>query len=226
MSGRQAAERSRTGLGWLVAGLTLVATLGAACGDPGPPLHEAATARATVVDVSAPAGEGEAEASPTRVQPLRANDITDVATLASLMAGDTAGDPAWIPIVAELRAQSWLAARHPEHADLSTIYSDDWLAADSSFLMDELGRLDAWLDRPLPSLVSVTETRTLGQLVEIEVTITGDQGVVRSRLDDEALATVPGGPARGLYVLGPSGPGGAWRIHAVTELTAAEGASP
>jgi hypothetical protein len=162
---------------------------------------------------------------PTTTLAVRSADVTDVATLATQMSAGTTGDPSWIPVMAELRARSWLATRYPGHYDLTHIYAEEWVTGHPRSLERELLDLGVYLDEPLPSLLSVVRSRTLGELVELDVVVEGGAGHVRQNGDDLPVRSLPGGRARGLFMVGPSGPGGTWRIHAVTELTGAAPAS-
>ena len=119
--------------------------------------------------------------------------------------------------ISELRARSWLATRYPGRYDLDQIYGDD--AAEVARANEEQNlSLGVYLDEPLPQLVSVTRTRDLGELVEVEVVLDAGPATVRGDDDDLPRGVLPGGSHRGLFTLGRDGPEGGWRIHSVTEL--------
>ncbi len=183
-----------------------------------------ATADGTPAGEPAPAsrtgsGTGSPDDAPTPAAPaaLRDGDITDIDQLAAALATTATGDPAWVDVVSELRARSWLATRYPGRYDLDRIYGED--AAEVAWANEEQSlALGVYLDEPLPQLVSVTKTRDLGELVEVEVVLDAGPATVRGDDDDLPRGVLPGGTHRGLFTLGRDGPGDAWRIHSVTEL--------
>ena len=162
----------------------------------------------------------------TEATTVRSGDTLDIPALAARMAATTTGDEAWIPIMAELRVRSWLATRYPGRYAMTDVYEADWAAGHPAALEAELLDLDVYFDEALPTLTSVVETRTLGELVELEVELMATDALIRQNADDAVVSSRPGGPARGLFVLGPSGPGGSWRIHSILELDPAESAEP
>ena len=166
-----------------------------------------------------------APAAPTVTQRprIRDDDITDVAVLAGRMAEGTAGDQEWIEILAELRTRSWLAIRYPGRYELTEIYSEEWAVDHGLELEQELLQLGVYFDEPLPRLLSVTRTRQLGNLVEVEVILEAGQASIRQEIDDVLLSTLPGGTQRGLFTLGQDGSSGRWRIHSVIELQVLDG---
>ncbi len=160
------------------------------------------------------AGDGAAPAAPAS---LRDGDITDVDQLAATLAATATGDQDWVEVFSELRARSWLATRYPGRYDLDEIYGDD--AAEVARANEEQNlSLGVYLDEPLPQLVSVTRTRDLGELVEVEVVLDAGPATVRGDDDDLPRGVLSGGTHRGLFTLGRDGPDGGWRIHSVTEL--------
>ncbi|MDH3681928.1 MAG: hypothetical protein OEV40_18470 [Acidimicrobiia bacterium] len=152
------------------------------------------------------------------VASLRDGDNRDIDELAVVVAADAAGDPEWIEVFARLRASSWLWSRYPGTYDVRDIYSDH--DAGDTARANEVDWLEhgVYLDEPLPELVSVVKTRTLGQLTELEVVIDGGVAVVRRETDDQATGELPGGRARALFIIAPDGPQGRWRIHSVVPL--------
>lgn len=196
----------------LVAMLALVACSGpATAGDP--PAVEPAAASPSV-GVGGGGDGGSAVTAPARP---RDGDVTDVAELAAAVAATATGDPGWVDVLSRLRAQSWLATRYPGRYDLDEIYRDD--AADVARANEDQNlALGVYLDEPLPQLVSVTKTRDLGELVELEVVLDAGPATVRGDSDDLARGVLPGGTHRGLFTLGRDGPDDAWHIHSVTEL--------
>ncbi|MDH5290596.1 MAG: hypothetical protein OEY41_11420, partial [Acidimicrobiia bacterium] len=146
----------------------------------------------------------------------RDDDVTDVSRLAASLAASATGDPDWVEVFSRLRARSWLATRYPGRYDLSEIYRDE--AAEVARANEKQNlTLGVYLDEPLPRLVSVTKTRDLGELVELEVVLDAGPATVRGEADDLPRGVLPGGTHRGLFTLG-RGPDDAWHIHSVTEL--------
>ena len=148
---------------------------------------------------------------------VREADVTDVDQLASSLAAAATGDPAWIAAFSQLRARGWLASRYPGRYDLDEIYADDAAEVAGANEAQNLS-LGVYLDEPLPLLVSVTKTRDLGELVELDVLLDAGPATVRAESDDLPRGVLPGGTHRGLFTIGRDGPGGRWRIHSVTEL--------
>ncbi|MCP4221759.1 MAG: hypothetical protein GY773_00265 [Actinomycetia bacterium] len=201
-------------IGWL-AGASIVAL---ACGDTtsSSPPTRSVVEQAPEVEESEPAGPAvSTEAEPI---PVRQDDLTDVETLAIQASRETTGDAEWIPVMAALRVKSWLATRYPGRYDLGSIYNDEWASGHPEALERESLDLGVYLDEPLPTLISVNETRTLGKLVEIEVVLEGGEALIRQETDDQIVGSFPGGTSRGLFILGQSDPSSEWRIHSVAEL--------
>lgn len=195
----------------LVAMVALVACSGPATAG-GTEVTEPASSR-----IDRAAGSGDDGAAPAAPASPRDGDITDVDQLAATVAATATGDRAWVDVFSELRARSWLATRYPGRYDLDQIYSDD--AAEVARANEEQNlSLGVYLDEPLPQLVSVTKTRDLGELVEVEVVLDAGPATVRGDDDDLPRGVLPGGTHRGLFTLGRDGPDDAWRIHSVTEL--------
>ena len=196
----------------LVAVLALVACSGPATAGDAP-------ATAEPVADSRAGGDLGVDAGPPLTAPAspRDGDITDVDQLAATVAATASGDPSWVDVFSRLRARSWLATRYPGRYDLGEIYRDD--AADVARANEEQNlALGVYLDEPLPQLVSVTKTRDLGELVELEVVLDAGPATVRGDGDDLPRGVLPGGTHRGLFTLGRDGPDDAWHIHSVTEL--------
>lgn len=195
----------------LVAMVALVACSGPATAG-GTEVTEPASSR-----IDRAAGSGDDGAAPAAPASPRDGDITDVDQLAATVAATATGDRAWVDVFSELRARSWLATRYPGRYDLDQIYSDD--AAEVARANEEQNlSLGVYLDEPLPQLVSVTKTRDLGELVEVEVVLDAGPATVRGDDDDLPRGVLPGGTHRGLFTLGRDGPDDAWHIHSVTEL--------
>jgi len=161
-------------------------------------------------------GGDDGEATTAAASP-RDTDVTDVDRLAGSVAATATGDPGWVEVFSRLRARSWLATRYPGRYDLGGIYRDE--AAEVARANEEQSlALGVYLDEPLPRLVSVTKTRDLGELVELEVVLDAGPATVRGEGDDLPRGVLPGGTHRGLFTLGRDGADDAWRIHSVTEL--------
>lgn len=196
----------------LVAVLALVACSGPATAGDGPAASEPVAASR--------AGDGaDTDAGPALTAPAkpRDGDSTDVDELAAAVAAGATGDPTWVDVFSQLRARSWLATRYPGRYDLGEIYRND--AADVARANEEQNlALGVYLDEPLPRLVSVTRTRDLGELVELEVVLDAGPATVRGDADDLPRGVLPGGTHRGLFTIGRDGPDDAWHIHSVTEL--------
>ena len=155
---------------------------------------------------------------------VRDTDVTDVGVLAAQASQETIGDADWIPVLAELRVQSWLATRYPGRYDLRGVYSEDWARGHPDQMEEDSLELGVYLDEPLPTLISVVETGRIGEMVEVEVTLEAGEALIRQEADDRVVGSLPGGVSRGLFILGPTGPSDSWRIHSVTELALADGA--
>ncbi|MEZ5407258.1 MAG: hypothetical protein R2761_04480 [Acidimicrobiales bacterium] len=161
------------------------------------------------------AGPGKVPVATAPASP-RDGDVTDVSRLAASLAATATGDADWVEVFSQLRARSWLATRYPGRYDLTGIYRDE-AAEVAQANEDQNLTLGVYLDEPLPRLVSVTRTRDLGELVELEVVLEAGPATVRGEDDDLPRGVLPGGTHRGLFTLG-RGPDDAWRIHSVTEL--------
>lgn len=201
----------------VVGSLLLAATLGTGCGQAG----EATVPPPRPVEERAPQDEPAgpvAEATTTVFRSIRDDDVIDRATLAATIAAGADGDREWIDTFAELRADGWLLNRYPGRYDPLAIYAEDW-AVDTA-LVNEAERLelDVYLDEPLPRLVSVIRTRSIGSLTELDVVLDAGEAVVRREQDDSEYTRLPGGRARGLFTIAEDGPEGRWRIHSVVEL--------
>ena len=190
------------------------------------------TAPASATLAPASDSQGGAAAAPTTRGPsanppestlLRDGDDLDLDTLRVLMAQEASGDPGWIEVMADLRTRSWLATRYPGEYDPQEVYAEQWVA-DRLDLIQESVDEGVYLDEPLPRLVSVTETRTLGSLTELDVVMDTGEAVVRRNSDDGIVGPLPGGGrVRGLFTLGPAEPEDSdrpWRIHSIAELAA------
>ncbi|MEM7337680.1 MAG: hypothetical protein AAF467_03465 [Actinomycetota bacterium] len=216
--------------------LTIAACGGADDPDPAAPnaTDEEVTAAAAVSDSAAQgADDGSGDggiggtASGADWEPIRADDVLDVAVLASTIAADATGDPKWIDVVADLRARSWLVSRYPGEYDLAAIYADPWLADEATEPDAERVAEAVWLDEPLPTLRRVVERAQIGELVQIDVTLDAGDAVIRRNVDDGAIGSLPGGPSRGFFFLSEE-PDGSWRIHSLMQtcLVLADEASP
>lgn len=191
--------------------LALAACSGAATAGDAPATAGPATSRTDAGDGPVGGAATTAAASP------RDGDVTDVDRLAGTVAATATGDPGWVEVFSRLRARSWLATRYPGRYDLDGIYRDE--AAEVARANEEQSlALGVYLDEPLPRLVSVTKTRDLGELVELEVVLDAGPATVRGDGDDLPRGVLPGGTHRGLFTLGRDGADDAWRIHSVTEL--------
>jgi hypothetical protein len=157
---------------------------------------------------------------------VRDGDNRNVDELAAELAAGAAGDPEWISVLARLQAFDWLIARYPGEYNVHEIFSEQWAAQTAVPNQEESLDLGVYYDQPLPALVSVVKTGEIGQLVELEAVIESGEASVRQVTDDTVLATVPGGTARGLYMVGPDGPEGNWRIHSIAELALPDASTP
>lgn len=196
--------------GGLVAGCT-----GSAAEEATPPDDDPAAPAATEASTVSTAVE---EATPPRV---RDGDITDPVVLGDQLAEGAVGDPEWIPIVADLRARSWLASRYPGRYDVADIYDPRWAESTALAFEQEALAEGVYIDEPLPVLESVVVAREVGWIVELEVTLVTEQAVIRRLDDDGVVNTLPGGRLRGLFSLGPATPDDSdrpWRIHSIVEL--------
>jgi hypothetical protein len=205
-------------VGWLAAASTAMACTTESASSSQPPSSPV---------TATPETRESATGSQTGTAPLAAvrdDDVTDVEVLATRASEETTGDAHWIPVLARLRVQSWLATRYPGRYDLRAVYSEDWAGGHPDQLEADSLALGVYLDEPLPTLVSVVETGRIGEMVEIEVVLEAGEALIRQEADDRVLGSLPGGVSRGLFILGPTGPGDAWRIHSVTELALADGA--
>jgi hypothetical protein len=194
-----------------------------------PPLLAAvATLSGCAVTGSAPASNGAPAAAAAPVAPrreagaesvalIRSGDVTEVNDLARSMTAGASGDPAWIEVFGQLRAQSWLATRYPGRYPVAEIYRGEAADAADANEAEHLA-LGVYLDEPLPTLMSVSKTRQLGDLVELEVVLEAGPATVRGELDDQPRGVLPGGVHRGLFTIGRDGSDDAWRIHSVAEL--------
>jgi hypothetical protein len=165
--------------------------------------------------------EGSRPASPS----VRDGDNRDVDDLASELAGGAGGDAEWVAVLARLQALDWLAARYPGEYDVHEIFSEEWAADTAVPNQEESLAMGVYVERPLPSLVSVHKTGETGELVELEAVVESGEGRIRQVADDAVLGTLQGGPARGLFIVGQDGPAGQWRIHSIAELTLDGGAT-
>lgn len=193
-----------------------LAVIGTGCSASPPGGADQATAAP-----AAPASSVPMPTATTTTEPaasLRDGDIRDVDQLAAIMAADAAGDPEWIGVFARLRASSWLWSRYPGTYDVLDIYSDNDAGAIAQATEADWLDQGVYLDEPLPKLVSVVKTRTLGQLTELDVVVEGGVAVLRREADDLPAGELPGGRARGLFTVAPDGPDGRWRIHSVAPL--------
>jgi len=164
-------------------------------------------------------GEG-AESEPDDQSPsrIRDDDELDPIQLATDIASPAGGDEQWIEIVSELTAQSWLIARYPGDYEATKVFDEQWVA--EVVAANETDAVDngTFIDEPLPELLSVRETRQLGELVEVEVVLAAGEATIRRANDDSAIGTFPAGEATGLFMLGQSGEDQSWRIHSIVEL--------
>lgn len=212
--GHRTVGRSVTGPGAAPLALAILLAL-AACSGPA----TAGDAPAAPGPATSRTGGGGRDdgATTTAAASPRDGDVTDVGRLAATLAADATGDAGWVDVFSQLRARSWLATRYPGRYDLNQIYRDE--AADVARANEEQNlALGVYLDEPLPRLVSVTRTRDLGELVELEVVLDAGPATVRGDGDDLPRGVLPGGTHRGLFTLGRDGPDDTWRIHSVTEL--------
>lgn len=213
------------------AALVAVVALIAACGgsDDSAPAAPAATVDGTASDEQAAAAGSATNAqsgddatadldptSTTALEPIRASDVLDIDVLADAIAADADGDSQWIEVVAELRAQSWLASRYPGRYDLATIYAEPWLSTEATDPDTERVAERVWIDEPLPALVNVVERDRLGDVVQVDVTLDAGDAILRRDEDDLAIGSLPGGPSRGFFFLGQE-PDGSWRIHSLMQ---------
>ncbi len=159
-----------------------------------------------------------AEITTTTFRSIRADDVVDRSTLAATIAAGAEGDPEWIDVFAGLRADGWLINRYPGRYDPLLVYAEDWAVDTALVNEEERLALDVYLDEPLPRLISVARTRSIGALTELEVVLDAGEAVVRREGDDTEYTRLPGGRARGLFTIAEDGPGGRWRIHSVVEL--------
>ncbi len=174
-------------------------------------------------------GSGAQPAGPTTsLEPvgepasIRDGDELDPDVLAARMAQGAEGQAEWVDALARLRAMSWLASRYPGRYDMLDIYAPAWVEATAGPNEEQNLELGIYFDEPLPSLVSVVFSRTIGDFVELDVVIEAGEALIRRVDDDRVEDVLPGGRSRGLFTIGQTSPDGGWRIHSVVELRVLE----
>ena len=202
----------------LAVAMALMATAGTGCsGRGGTPSASAADGPGATVRPPPPAGP-LVTGSDGDPAPIRAGDETDVEVLAAEMIDGAGGDPEWATVFGRLRSMSWLASRYPGRYELTDIYDEYHVAYVAADTEAEYVTNGVYIDEPLPRLVSIAEAGQLGSLTHLVVVLDTGEATIRDEATDQAVGTLPGGIVRGRFTVGPSGSGGAWRIHGVAAL--------